>query len=59
MSEVEHILHLRDGLNHILGFLGSLKLDFDGEIWLYMALMVSFGMFVVMKMAPKTNIMLD
>ena len=52
-------MYLRDDLEHTLGFLGSLKLDFDGEIWLYMALMVSFGMFVVMKMAPKTNIMLN
>ena len=52
-------MHLRDDLTHILGFLSSLELDFDGEIWLHMALVVSFGMFVVMKMAPKTNIMLN
>ena len=52
-------MHLRDDLTHILGFLSSLELDFDGEIWLYMALVVSFGMFVVMKMAPKINIMLN
>ena len=45
-------MHLRDDLKHILGFLGSLELDFDGEIWLNMALMVAFGMLI-------TNIMLN
>ena len=45
-------MHLRDDLKYILVFLGSLELDFDGEIWLNMALMVAFGMLI-------TNIMLN